>query len=1039
MDITTIKKRDGRLVSFDRAKIQQAMENAARAVDPNADLRPFRLIVDHVLRHVEMKYAGTTSDVEGVQDLVELTLMEHGHYEVSKAYILYRAERAKRRDVTPEPAVDQTSLSLVNEDGTNQVISEQHIRAIFEEASEGLEAIEVDLLIQRTLAELHEGMKTNDLDMAATFAARSYIELDPEYSKLAARLGMRSLQQEVFGKTDAKNWEATYRQSFIDNIHGLVTSGRLTKEMGTFKLDKLAAALKPERDKLFEYLGFQTLYDRYLLHEEGGNKRLETTQAFWMRVAMGLSLSEKNRDERAIEFYEVMSSLHYVPSSPTLFHAGTSHPQMSSCYLNTVEDSLDHIFKVYGDNAQLSKYAGGIGTDWTNIRGTGSLIKATNISSQGVVPFLRIANDVTVAINRSGRRRGATCAYLETWHYDIEDFLDLRRNTGDERRRTHDMNTANWVPDLFMKRINDNGQWTLFSTDETPELHHIYGSEFEKKYIEYEQKADRGEIKFFKRMPAKELWRKMITMLFETGHPWITWKDPSNVRSPQDHVGVVHNSNLCTEITLNTSAEETAVCNLGSVNLGRHMKNSKLDEAMIARTVKTAMRMLDNVIDLNYYPTAEAKNSNLRHRPVGLGLMGFQDALYLADLDFDSDETVRFADYSMELISYHAILASAELAGERGAYSTFEGSKWDRGIFPIDTLNVLEQERGMPIGVMRTSKLDWTPVRNAVKKYGMRNSNTMAIAPTATISNISGCYPCIEPIYKNLYVKANISGDFTVVNSYLVEDLKKLGLWNQTVLEEIKQHDGSIGDVTVIPPRLRSKYKEVFDIDTEWLIKAAAYRGKWIDQSQSLNIFYKGTSGRRLGELYMLAWHMGLKTTYYLRTQAASSVEKSTVALQSSVVPITATTAPALPVASVPAVPVAPVATSVSVPAPIVLPVAAPIEASAPAPVIPQPFSSAVGSPAVAQQAASPVSSEASVEVESSAQAAAMVPTAMANFGPSVAQLAPTPAAQQQPTYQTGTTTATMDRPVASTEPVTTAKPAPKLCLIDDPDCEACQ
>ncbi|HUC20743.1 MAG TPA: ribonucleoside-diphosphate reductase subunit alpha, partial [Candidatus Polarisedimenticolaceae bacterium] len=619
--------------------------------------------------------------------------------------------------------------------------------------------------------------------------------------------------------------------------------------MGTFKLDRLAAAMKPERDKLLEYLGYQTLYDRYLLHEEGGSRRLETVQAFWMRVAMGLSLDEKNREERAIEFYEVMSTLHYVPSSPTLFHSGTSHPQMSSCYLNTVEDSLDHIFKVYGDNAQLSKYAGGIGTDWTNIRGTGSLIKATNISSQGVVPFLRIANDVTVAINRSGRRRGATCAYLETWHYDIEDFLDLRRNTGDERRRTHDMNTANWVPDLFMKRINDNGQWTLFSTDEAPELHHIYGSEFEKKYIEYEQKVDRGEIKTFKRMPAKELWRKMITMLFETGHPWITFKDPSNVRSPQDHVGVVHNSNLCTEITLNTSAEETAVCNLGSVNLGRHMAHGKLDEAKIAKTVKTAMRMLDNVIDLNYYPTIEAKNSNMRHRPVGLGLMGFQDALYLADMDFDSDETVRFADYSMELISYHAILTSAELAAERGAYSSFEGSKWDRDIFPIDTLNLLEQERGMPIGVMRTSKLDWTPVREAVKKHGMRNSNTMAIAPTATISNISGCFPCIEPIYKNLYVKANISGDFTVVNTYLVEDLKRLGLWNQTVLEEIKQHDGSIGDVSVIPPRLRSKYKEVFDIDTEWLIKAAAYRGKWIDQSQSLNIFYSGTSGRRLAEL----------------------------------------------------------------------------------------------------------------------------------------------------------------------------------------------
>ena len=999
MDITTIKKRDGRLVSFNPAKIQQAMEKAAQAVNPQTDLRPFRLIIDHVVRHIEIKYGDETPDVEGVQDLVEQTLMEHGHYEVGKAYILYRAERAKRRDDVQEPAPAQTSLSLVNKDGGQEIVGEQYIRDIFTEYAEGFEAVNVDLLVSRCLSELHDGMNTDDLDMAVTFAARSYIELDPEYSKLAARLGMRSLYQEVFGKTDRSNRITTYRAAFIKNLRELVENGRLDKRMLTFDLDRVAAAIKPERDDLFEYLGFQTLYDRYLLRKEGVDRKSETMQAFWMRVAMGLAMTESNKEERAIEFYEVISTLHYVPSTPTLFHSGTTRPQMSSCYLNTVEDDLSHIFKLYGDNAQLSKYSGGIGTDWTNIRSTGALIKATNVNSQGVIPFLRIANDVTVAINRSGKRRGATASYLETWHMDIEDFLDLRRNTGDERRRTHDMNTANWIPDLFMKRINDGGQWTLFSPSDVPELHHIYGSEFEKKYIEYEQKADRGEIKLFKRMPAKELWRRMITMLFETGHPWITFKDPSNVRSPQDHVGVIHNSNLCTEITLNTSADETAVCNLGSVNLARHMTNGKLDEEKIGKTVAIAMRMLDNVIDLNYYPTKEAKTSNFRHRPVGLGIMGFQDALYLADMDFDSDETVRFADYSMELISYHAILNSSLLAKERGAYETYEGSKWDRGIFPVDTLNVLEQERGMPIGVMRTSRLDWAPVRASVKEHGMRNSNTMAIAPTATISNISGCYPCIEPIYKNLYVKANMSGDFTVVNKYLVEDLKKLGLWNQTVLEEIKQHDGSIGEVSVIPPRLRAKYKEVFDIDTEWLIKAAAYRGKWIDQSQSLNIFFKGSSGKRLAEMYMLAWHMGIKTTYYLRTMAASGIEKSTVNLQKATAP-TMATAPssvAPPVASEPVAAVSSEATVTAEPSPAVV-AAAPVVANA----------------VVSLEADKPETSEQETVtvVSSKVPAASSVGAAASSAAPEAS---------------------------AGVAGLSVVEGAARLSLVEDPDCEACQ
>lgn len=886
MDITAIKKRNGRTVPFNRRKIQIAMEKAARAINPEADVRPFALIVDHVVRYIEIECRNNLPEVEKVQDLVERTLMEHGHYDEAKAYILYRAERAKERENQVEVAETQISLNVIDELGEGKIITDSELYARFERAAEGLEDIDFELLVSRCRQELYDGMKSDELNKAMVLTARSLIERDPNYSKLAARIGLSSLYREAVGVEGGEDLDKKYREGFIKNLKFSVEQGRLVKDMLGFDLKQLAEAIKPERDKELEYLGYETLYDRYFLVEEAGTRRLETPQAFWMRVAMGVALNEKNKEKRAIEFYDVMSQMEYVPSSPTLFHAGTKRPQMSSCYLNTVEDKLEHIFKVYGDNAQLSKYAGGIGSDWTNIRATGAWIGDTNITSQGVIPFLRIANDVTVAINRSGRRRGATAAYLETWHLDVEDFLDLRRNTGDERRRTHDMNTANWIPDLFMKRVNENGRWTLFSPEEVPDLHHTFGKNFEKRYLKYEDKAAQGKIKLFKEVAARDLWRKMITMLFETGHPWITFKDPSNIRSPQDHVGVVHNSNLCTEITLNTSNQETAVCNLGSVNLSRHMKDGKLNLEKIERSVNTAMRMLDNVIDLNYYPTIEAKNSNLKHRPVGLGIMGFQDALYQADIEFDSDEAVRFADQSMELIAYNAILGSAMLAKERGKYESFEGSKWSRGILPVDTLDLLEQERGMPIGVMRTSSIDWAPVRRAIKKYGMRNSNTMAIAPTATISNITGCFPSIEPIYKNLYVKSNISGNFTVVNSYLVQELKNLGLWNQTVLEEIKQHDGSIAEVSTIPPRIRAKFKEVFDIDTEWLIKAAAYRGKWIDQSQSLNIFFKGSSGKRLADIYMLAWHMGLKTTYYLRTLAASSIEKSTVDLVASREPI---------------------------------------------------------------------------------------------------------------------------------------------------------
>jgi ribonucleoside-diphosphate reductase alpha chain len=627
-------------------------------------------------------------------------------------------------------------------------------------------------------------------------------------------------------------------------------------------------------------LGTQTLYERYLVRDaEGDGNIIEHMQGFWMRVAMGVALAEKELDRttRAIEFYEAMSTLRFVPSSPTLFHAGTKHAQLSSCYLNTVGDSLESIFKVYADNAQLSKWAGGIGSDWTSVRASGSLVKKSGIRSNGIIPFLKIANDVTVAINRSGRRRGATCVYLENWHFDVEEFLELRKNTGDDRRRTHDMDTALWISDLFMKRAQNDEEWSLFSPDEVPELHESYGAKFEEHYARYEQMGRDGKLRVYKTTKARDLWRKMVTMLYETGHPWITWKDPSNIRSPQDHAGVVHNSNLCTEITLNNSEEETAVCNLGSLNYQRLMRDGKFDVDLVAQVTRTAVRMLDNVIDVNYYPTIEAERSNFRHRPIGLGIMGFHDALYMMDINFDSEEAVAFADESMELISYHAILASADLARERGAYASFKGSKWDRGIFPVDTLALLEKERGMEVSVSKSGKLDWTPVRDTVRQYGMRNSNTMAMAPTATISNIAGSVPCIEPIYKNIYVKSNMNGEFIIINPYLVDDMKKLGLWDFEMIGQLKYHDGSVKDIPQVPPHLKEKYKEVFEIDPSWLIRSASARGKWVDQSQSLNIYFAGTSGKELANIYEYAWKAGLKTTYYLRSLGASQVEKSTV------------------------------------------------------------------------------------------------------------------------------------------------------------------
>lgn len=885
--VTQIKKRNGIIVDFEKAKVRSAVGRAAEATDPGIDQTLLDTVSDFVVEVLEAKYDDTAiPDVEAIQDIVEIALMKYDLYEVAKHYIIYRAEHQKLREqkkLETLRKIAKKKLYVTLKNGDKALFEPERLYRDFEIACKGYEKIaDVGALAERCQSNMFDGMSVVELGKARVLTTRAYIERDPAFSLITTRLALRNLYEDVFEYDDSKGLDKQYRDTFKKNIKRAVAEKRLVQELlDDFDINELAKTIRPERDQLFEYLGFQTLLDRYFLRSYGSDEILETPQAFWMRVAMGIALAEpKNKTEYAKQFYNLISTMRYVPSTPTLFNSGTTFAQLSSCYLNTVEDDLDHIFKVFGDNAQLSKFSGGIGTDWTNLRGTGALIKKTNVGSQGVVPFLKIANDVTVAINRSGKRRGATCAYLEMWHYDFEDFLDLRKNTGDDRRRTHDMNTASWIPDLFVKRVLADGQWVLFSPDETPDLHHLYGQQFESAYVAYEKKMARGEIKLFKVLSAKTLWRKMVTMLFETGHPWMTFKDPCNVRSPQDHVGVIHNSNLCTEITLNTSAEETAVCNLGSISLPRHIKNGVMDLEILQETVHIAMRMLDNVIDVNYYPTGEAKHSNLLHRPVGLGIMGFQDALYLQNIPFDSDAAMHFADQNMEFISYHAIASSADLAKERGSYSSFKGSKWDRGIFPLDTIDLLEKERGLNVEVSRSSKLDWTPVKLAVKKYGMRNSNTMACAPTATISNISGCYPCIEPIYKNLYVKSNMSGEFTVINQYLVQALKKLGLWNRAMLDEIKNHDGSIQNIAGIPQGVRDTYKEVFEIPTERLVAITAHRGKWIDQSQSFNIFVSTTSGKYISDTYLLAWKMGLKTTYYLRSLGASSVEKSTVDVQ---------------------------------------------------------------------------------------------------------------------------------------------------------------
>jgi ribonucleoside-diphosphate reductase alpha chain len=885
--VEKIIKRNGQIVDFNPLKIVAAVERAFLEVKSDRMSEEAKSVSAQVVRYLEQGATDIAPSVETVQDLVERALMERGFFDVSKAYIIYRYEHAKIREERQEELqqrIEDRRLYVTKRGGTREVFDPQKLARRIQHAARGYtDAVDIDSIVAQVRQEVYDNIATADLAQVLVMVVRSFIERDPCYSHIASRLLLDTVYTEVLGHpVPYTDLSAAYRRAFVDGIKRGVISGKLDRGMIDFDLEALAQKLVPECDDEFRYLGLQTLYDRYFLKDYTTKKVIETPQAFWMRIAMGTALVEKTpeaRMEHAAAFYEIMAHMLYTPSTPTLFHAGTPRPQLSSCYLLTVPDDLSAIFKNYADCAQLSKYSGGIGVDWTPLRATGAYIKGTGVESQGVIPFLKIANDVTAAINRSGKRRGATCAYLECWHYDFEEFLELRKNTGDERRRTHDMNTAAWIPDLFMKRVETDGDWTFFSPDEVSDLHDLYGRAFDERYQAYETQVERGEIAVFKRIKAKDLWRKMLTMLFETGHPWITFKDPSNIRSPQDHVGVVHSSNLCTEITLNTSADETAVCNLGSLNFAKFVRNSVFDYALVAKVVPVAMRMLDNVIDINFYPTIDAKRSNDRHRPVGLGIRGLQDALYKLGVQFDSEASVAFSDESMEAVSYYAILASTELAKERGAYQTFKGSKWDRGILPQDTIALLERERGVPIDVPRHERLDWAKVRSAIKQWGMRNSNTLAIAPTATTANIVGCFPTIEPIYKNLYVKSNQAGDFVVVNEYLINELKKARLWNRDMLEKIKFYDGSIQQIDEIPNSLKDLYKEVFDIEPYWLIKAAAYRGRWIDQSQSLNIFFRGTSGKILSDTYQLAWRMGLKTTYYMRSLAATHVEKSTVDL----------------------------------------------------------------------------------------------------------------------------------------------------------------
>lgn len=886
-DLYSTSKRDGKVVSFKPEKIAFALAKAFRA-NNNGILSEELLQKVHELTNAvvaEIRHTwpdGKCIHIEEIQDIVERSLMQSGFHDVARSYIIYREERAKaRRRKKIEESMTTMDLArnimIKNKQGELQPINTNEIRFQIETCCQGLENIHPDEILKEAIKNYYNGMEEYKIIDSNILAAKSFLEKDPNYAYVASRLLLLKGYQEALGRpVSFEGIKMEYPSYFAEYIHKAVELELLSPDILSFNLKHLGHHLEPKRDFLFHYLGLQTLYDRYFLHWEG--TRLELPQIFWMRVAMGLAKKEGHKkNEMAIEFYNTLSTFRFVSSTPTLFNSGTLRSQLSSCFLTTVEDDLHHIFKCIQDDAMLSKWSGGLGNDWTNVRSMGSRIKGTNGKSQGVIPFLKVANDTAVAVNQGGRRKGAMCAYLEVWHLDIEEFLELRKNTGDDRRRTHDMHTANWIPDLFMKRVKENGKWTLFSSSETADLHHIYGQEFERRYEYYEQLAQEGKIKKFKVIPAIELWRKMLGMLFETGHPWLTWKDPSNIRSPQDHVGVVHSSNLCTEILLNTSKNETAVCNLGSVNLANHTTSKGIDQKKLKETVRTAIRMLDNVIDLNYYPTIESETANQRHRPVGLGLMGFQEALFVQDITYASQKAVEFADESMEIISYFAISASIELAKERGAYSTYRGSKWDRGLLPIDTIELLAKERGGYVDIDRSQRMDWAPVREELKKYGMRNSLVMAIAPTATIANIIGVTASIEPLYKNIFVKSNMSGEFTVVNEYLVHDLKKLGLWDKEMIDDLKYFDGSIQEIERIPDTIKQKYVTAFEIEYEWLIEAASRRQKWIDMGQSLNLYQAKPSGKNVSDMYIMAWEKGLKTTYYLRSMGATRIEKSTL------------------------------------------------------------------------------------------------------------------------------------------------------------------
>ena len=884
-------KRNGKVVSFEEEKIKIAVTKAFLANESGNAAASERIHkkVQAITKSVEDIFirrmpSGGTLHIEEIQDQVELQLMRSEEYIVARKYILYRDERAtERKKVAPATTnIKAPAISVTKKDGSKVPLDINKLAALVTHACEDLEDVSADSIIEESVKNLYDGVSISDMKSSLVMSARTKVEQEPNYSFVTARILLDELRSEaleflgVAEESSHPEMKEHYPAAFKAYIDKGIELEMLDPNLKTFDLDKLGAAIDHDRDYQFTYLGLQTLYDRYFIHYQ--DTRFELPQIFFMRVAMGLATKEDNREDRAIEFYRLLSSFDYMSSTPTLFNSGTLRPQLSSCYLTTIPDDLDGIFGAMKDNALLSKWAGGLGNDWSPVRALGSYIKGTNGKSQGVVPFLKVANDTAVAVNQGGKRKGAMCAYLETWHLDIEEFLDLRKNTGDDRRRTHDMNTANWVPDLFMKRVELGANWTLFSPGEAPDLHDLTGLAFEKRYEEYEALAAEGKMDQHKTLAAKDLWRKMLTMLFETGHPWITFKDACNLRSPQQHIGVIHSSNLCTEITLNTSKDEIAVCNLGSVNLPQHMKDGVLDQEKVKRTVTTALRMLDNVIDINYYSVDTAKNSNLKHRPVGMGIMGFQDALYLQDVPYCSDAAIEFADRSMEVISYHAIHASSELAKERGTYPSYEGSLWSQGIFPKDSIDILEKNRGSEfIKVDRSETLDWDTLRAKVKQDGMRNSNVMAIAPTATISNITGVTQSIEPTYQNLYVKSNLSGEFTIVNPYLVKKLKALNLWDDVMINDLKYFEGSLTQISRIPDDIKKLFSTAFEVEPQFIVEAASRRQKWIDQAQSLNLYIGNANGKKLDLTYRMAWYSGLKTTYYLRSIAATTTEKSTI------------------------------------------------------------------------------------------------------------------------------------------------------------------